>query len=968
MYARTVQHTNVGGESAILSPTIFDSGANTSLEPHLIEDSFWNPVKLLKASLQITLVSLVFCVLSVHTQEAEEANASEQEIEELVVTGSRISKSELEGSSPVQVLDLAYITKSGQTSVGQLLREIPSVAGGAQTTQVNYNGDGTNQISLRGLGSTRTLVLLNGRRLPPSTTGLSATSISSAVDLNTVPVSIVERIEVIKDGASAIYGSDAVAGVVNIITQSGFQGFSVNVQTGITQEGDGARNLFDLTFGDNNEQSAFTFFAGYVDEQAICACDREWATTPLAYYGGDVIFLGSTAPPWGRYVFSNNGEDFDLTRGPEFGEFRPFSFFGGDSYNFAPVNHQRQPSTRWSMMFFGDHSLSDFFGMRDVRTFIMASCLNRDGNQKIAPTPLAPLAFFAYDAPYSKDNFFNPFGADIPDWRRRMVEGGARILDVLTQSKQVTVGIEGRIGGWQWDTYHAFGETTSKGNFGRVYNLHKVANAVGPSLRDEAGEWILDADGSPMCANDTANCVVLNIFNENSVTLEMLSYLTFVDNQSSVQDQKVFGINVVNSALITRAAGPVGIAAGWEWRKERGVDQPDSLVNTLRDAATGFPRKPTSGSYSANEVYAELNVPLAAKQESVDLLEANFAVRYSACDSFGETTNGKFGVKYRPVANLTFRTSYSQAFRAPSISNLFGGNGFEYPALVDPCSQNPTQFCLDDGVPSSGFQPISTQIRTTIGGNPSAQPETAEIQTFGVVYRPSENFSITIDRFDVALTDALNTLGASFILGQCATTGSFCDLIERFTSGALAGNPVNVQNTVTNVGGVDTSGWDIALGFDWQTNFLGEVSFKYEASLLSEYLITRADHTTTDLTGRFVDDLDGYFTKYRSSASVAATRDHFEVKYEMRIIGEAEEDFTDFLTGSTLQRTVDGRIYHNIFVSLAVPELQLSISGGINNLTNEAPPLSLDGLNDNTDVRTFDTAGRYFFIRFNYYR
>lgn len=926
----------------------------------------WHRMQFLRIVLSGVLFGLVAAIPEIHAQENDDSITSESELEEVVVTGSRIIKSDLEGPSPVQVLDSEYIASSGQTSVGQLLREIPSVAGGAQTTQVNYNGDGTNQLSLRGLGSTRTLVLMNGRRLPPSTTGLSSTSISSAVDLNTIPVSIVERIEVIKDGASAIYGSDAVAGVVNIISRRDFPGLSVNVQTGITQEGDGARNMFDITFGDKNEDSAFSFFAGYVDEQAICACDREWAATPLAYYGGEVIFLGSTAPPWGRYVFSQNGKEFDLTRGPEYGDFRPFSFFGGDSYNFAPVNHQRQPSTRWSVMFFGDHALSDFFGMREVRTFISASYLNRDGTQKIAPTPLAPLAFFAFDAPYSKDNFYNPFGADVPDWRRRMLEGGGRILDIVTQTKQVTVGIDGWVGKWQWDVFHAFGETSSKGNFGRVYNLHKVANAVGPSLRDEAGDWVLDAEGNPRCVNDTENCVVLNIFSESSVTLEMLNYLTFFDNQSSLQDQKVFGFSVVNSSIVSRAAGPVGLAAGWEWREERGIDQPDSLINTLGDAATGFPRKPTSGSYSTNEVYAELHVPLVAEQEFVELLEVNFAMRYSDYDSFGETTNGKLGLKYRPVTNLTLRTSYSQAFRAPSISNLFGGNGFEYPALVDPCSQNPTQFCIDDGVPSTGFQPISTQIRTTIGGNSAAQPETAEIQTFGAVYRPTENFSITIDRFSVALTDALNTLGTSFILNQCATTGNFCHLIERFTHGALAGNPVNVQNTVTNVGGVDTRGWDIAVGYDWQTDFLGKVSFKYEASLLNEYLITRADDTTTDLTGRFVDDLDGYFTKYRSSTSVVMSRESFEFTYQMRVIGEAEEDFTDFLTGDSLQRTVEGRIYHNIFGSKIFPKQRLSLTGGISNLTNEDPPLSLDGLNDNTDVRTFDTAGRYFFFRVNY--
>lgn len=907
----------------------------------------------------------VLLSISAFAQDDDDEDASE-EIEEVIVTGSRIVRTDLEGTSPVQIFERIQIARSGQTSIGQLLREIPSVAGGAQTTQINNGGDGTNRISLRGLGSTRTLVLMNGRRLPPSSTGLASTNLSSAVDLNTIPVSMVDRIDVFKDGASAIYGSDAVAGVVNIVTRRDFQGIEMNVQTGVTQEGDGARNVIDLTIGGSSDNGSFMAYAGYVDEGNICACDRDWADTPLAYFGGDVIFLGSSAPPWGRYRFTQGEEAMDLTRGPEYGDFRPFNFFGGDSYNFAPSNHQRQPSIRWSMMFVGDQNLTDFPVLGDVRAFVRASYLNRDSNQKLAETPLAPLAFFSFNAPYSKDNFYNPFGADIPDWRRRMVEDGSRTEDTLTETKQLVIGLEGVFGSWSWDAYHAFGETASEGHFGRIYNLEKVANAAGPSLKDADGNWVLDSDGNPMCANDTENCVVLNTFGQNSVTQAMIDYITFVDNQSSLQDQKIYAVNFINSAILERDAGPVGMALGWEWREERGADTPDSQVNALGSGATGTPRKPTSGGYTVNEFYGELNIPLIAYADLFELLETNIAIRFSDYDSFGATTNGKFGLKYRPFDGLTLRTSFSQSFRAPSTSNLFGGSGFSFPALADPCSQNPTQFCIADGVPASGFQPISTQIRTTVGGNPTAQPETADTLTYGVVYKPMDGLAITVDRFDVALTDALTTLGANFILTQCATNGNFCNLIERFTSGPNAGNPINVVNTITNVGGVDTSGWDIGLYYDWGATFLGDVSITYEASLLSEYLITRADNTTDDLTGRFSDDLDGYFTEYRSSTSVVVERDAFTFSYQMRIIGEADEEFTDFATGATLERTVEGRIYHDIHANLELPDHNMSLSGGIDNLMNEEPPLSLDGFNDNTDVRTFDTAGRYFFFKINY--
>ena len=924
----------------------------------------------MKKNVQVTLTLLFLSALAIFSTpfSAQDSDNDSDEIEELVVTGSRIVRIDLEGTSPVQIFEEEDIFRSGVTSLGQLLREMPSVAGGAQTTQVNNGGDGTSRISLRGLGSTRTLVLMNGHRLPPSSTGLASTNLGSVVDLNTIPVSMVSRVEVFKDGASAIYGSDAVAGVVNIITRRNFNGLQLNFQTGISQQGDGARNGIDLTIGESSDNGSFMAFAGYVDEGATCACDRDWADTPMSYFAGNVIFLGSSAPPWGRYRYTKDGVNYDQTLGPDYSGWQPFNFFGGDSYNFAPSNYQRQPSTRWTMSFVGDQYVYDLPMFGDVRFSFSGSYLNRDGNQKLAETPLAPLAFFGYPAIYSKDNYYNPFGADITDWRRRMVEDGSRTEDVLTETKQLKIGIDGTWGSWDWEAFHTFGETASEGHFGSIYNLEKVANAVGPSLKDANGNWVLDADGNPQCVNDTANCVVLNTFGQNSVTQEMLDYITFTDNQSSLQDQKVFAVNLVNNRWLQNDAGPVGLALGWEWREERGSDTPDSQVNALGSGATGTPRKPTSGGYQVWEAYGEIYLPLISSGGFIEWLETNIALRYSDFDSFGTTTNGKFGVKLRPSKYVTLRSSFSQAFRAPSTSNLYGGNGFSFPALSDPCAKNPTQFCIADGVPAGGFQPISTQIRTTVGGNPMAQPETADTWTFGIVFEPWfwNDLAVTVDHFNVSLTDALSTLGASFILTQCATKGEFCHLIERISSGANAGNPINVINTVTNVGGVDTNGWDIGVYWDLGEIFLGGVNLRYEASLLGEYVVTQADGTKIDHTDRFIDDQHGYFTDYRSSTDVVLTRGNLVLGYQLRFIGDAEENFTDFATGATLERTVDGRVYHDLYGTWTIPENNMVISGGIDNVLDKEPPFSLDGFNDNTDVRTFDTVGRYFYLKISY--
>ena len=914
---------------------------------------------------RFTLISVLGFALTLGVVAQEDVEEEEgEDIEEVVVTGSRIVRVELEGSSPVQVFDRIDIERSGETSLGELLREIPSVAGGAQTTQINNGGDGTNRISLRGIGSGRTLVLMNGRRLPSSTTGLASTNLTGAVDLNTIPVSMVDRIEVFKDGASAIYGSDAVAGVVNILTRRGYDGVQVNYQHGVSSRGDGIRTGADMTFGGSSDRSSFLVFGSYVNEGSICACDRDWAETPLALFGGETIFLGSSAPPWGRYRFTDaNGDRQDQTRGPEFGDWRSFSFFGGDSYNYAPSNHQRQPSRRFSVAFNGDRMIDDLPFLGDSRFSLEMSYLNRDSDQRLAEVPLAPLAFFGYAAPYTADNYYNPFGVDVHDWRRRMVEGGSRFEDTITETKRILLGLDGELGNWDYDMYATFGETATEGHFGDIYNLERVKNAVGPSLMDEDGNFVLDGDGNPLCANDTGSCVPLNVFGQNSVTQEMLDYVTFVDNQSSLQDQKAFAFNLVNSDIADLPAGPMGVAFGYEWREERGKDVPDSQVNALGGAATGTPRKPTSGGFSVKELYGEMVVPVLGDIAIAESVELSLATRFSSYDPFGDTTNSNVGFKWRFSPQIMARMKLSQAFRAPSTSHLYGGSGFSFPSLGDPCSTNPTSFCIADGVPAGGFEPISTQIRTTVGGNINAQPETADVQTYGFVIEPNflSGLSITIDHFDIDLTDALATLGASFILNSCAESGEYCELIERIPSGQNAGNPINVINTVTNVGGVNTAGWDMGVSYLGLELLGGNWDFRFEATRLEEYEVISADGSSSDLAGKFASDAN--YTNWRSNFDIVYNRVNLQMSWNMRTVGDADETAFDYATGEDVDRVLEGRTYHDLQASYDFVDQNMIIAGGIDNVMDEDPPLSLDGFNDNTDVRTFDTAGRYYYMK-----
>ena len=931
----------------------------------------------MKTRLYWALAAPALCLAPGATIHAQGEDA--ERIEEVIVTGSRIPRSDLDGVAPVTVYTAADIDRSGATSIGQILREIPSVAGGAQTTQVNNGGGGIMQISLRGMGAVRTLVLLNGRRVTASVDS-GANGIS--VDLNTIPTSVIKRIEVLKDGASAVYGSDAIAGVVNIITKKNHEGFELSTYWGDTTRGGGSRAQVDLVAGGGGEDNNWLFVASTTDEEQIEVTDRKWAMTPLFYAAGDVIFLGSSAPPWGRYrsfteAAANrdcNGDgtigtnNCDLTLGPEYGsDFRTFNYFGGDSYNYAPANYQRQPNHRWSLSFFGETglgALTDVGVLGEVSGYLEATYTNRESRQKLAEVPLAPLAFFGYAAPYSKDNYYNPLGVDIPDWRRRMVEGGSRMSPNEENTIRLLLGVRGEwvagaLDGWTWDANMARGESRRTVHFGHIYNLQRVGNAVGPTTGSPATNDLA-------CVNDPANCVPLNTFGENSVTQEMIDYITFTTNEEFSLEQQMFALQFSTPALVDLPAGPMGVALGFEFRDQSAADVPDSQVAALGDSATGTPRQPTSGGYDVREAYVELVVPLVADRPWAESLELEAAVRYSNYDAFGATTNPKIGWRWRPMGDLVIRGSMSSAFRAPNVGELYGGAGSSFPSLSDPCSGGRVggNVCQDPRVPDAGFEIISTQIRTRVGGNASLTPEEADILTVGLVWTPESiaGMSLALDYYQYELMDAIGGLGADFILNSCAKRGELCDRIARFPDG----NVRQLDNRTANANGLESSGVDVAAAYTGIVLPKGELDVRLDLTRVLAHDLIQPDGTVIEHAGWFRDEQDGHFGEWKAIVGLRyQLNDRFNVTWDLRYIDDVAEEYEDQFTSENLERTLEGRIYHDVQTnwSFELGDVLSTLTVGVDNVLDEDPSFSLDGFNDNTDVRTFDTAGRFAYAR-----
>ena len=909
--------------------------------------------------------------------------ADEEKVERIEVTGSRIKRVDMEGANPVQIITREDLVQSGISNIGDILQEIPAVAGAATNTAINNGGGGAVRVSLRGLGSQRTLVLINGRRLVHSGSGAN-----SSADLSTIPVAIIKRIEVLKDGASAVYGSDAVAGVINVITRDDFEGFEANVSyDGSTENWDGETKTVDVTMGFNNDKGNAVVSAYYTQQTEQMSGDRDWSAFEYALdpETGELNKGGSSAPPWGRY----NGIDgaggcssftHGAANGP--GQSDPSTFtnptgyecwdWGKDTYNYAPANYHLTPQERYGFYASGEYEIAD-----SLRFFSELSFNRRTSKTKLAPLPLAPLAFFGWgDAPYSADNYYNQqFGpkdkdgntVEIADWRRRMVETGGRDTTFRVDTVRAVFGLSGEFdNSWGYEVSYVFGSNEAGTAAQGGVNFEKVNNAVGPSF--------MDAQGNVVCgtaANPIEGCVSLNTFGipgtDTQVTQEMLDYITFEAHDFGSNEQTVLSASVFGD-VFDLPAGTVGMVFGAEHRTESGSDLPDALI--ALGITSGSSRTKTEGDYSVNELFTEINVPLLSGVVGAESLELDGAVRYSDYDTFGDTTNYKIGLKWRPIEEVMIRSTLSTAFRAPSTSELYAGSSDNSPTVVDKCATNPTPFCIADGVPAGGFEPIGDQLSSTKGGNANLTPEEADTLTVGIVYSPDfiEGLSLTIDYWDIDLTSAISTIGEQLILDKCADEGLYCDLITRYgaDAGSLYGNSSDIDDRNINVGSIHSQGYDFNALYTMDTQ-IGTLSFGLDSTYYQTYDITQADGSVVENAGWYRQNSgDGNFPEWKTNLNVKLASNDWSAYWKVRYIGEVLEPFDANADGTTDladpsdSRTVDSQIINDVRFTYFFDNVSTTI--GVNNLFDEDPSFANTGFNDNTDPRTYETTGRHLYL------
>jgi outer membrane receptor protein involved in Fe transport len=809
--------------------------------------------------------------------------------------------------------------------------------------------------------------------------------------------------------------------VVNIITKKNFAGLEVSAYTGGTSNG-GFLYTLGATGGERSDKGGFLLSFQWYDQSDVLAGQRDLSKQDMAvnHRTGETVTEGSSGVPEGRFGHagasdSNMGnatyrelrrrsnDAGNFFRDPEDG-WRANMATGnsdigaGDNYNYQPENYLLTPSQRISLWGQGDYEL----GSR-ARAYFEASYTNRKSEQLLAPEPL----FTATEqVVVSRDNVYNPFGRDLFDVRRRLVEFGNRFFYQDVNTARAVLGLdgsftdEGFFNTWTYDMNFGYGRT--QGTDSKMGNLirHKLQAAVGPSFFDETGTAVCGTpDNVP-----TEPCVPLNLFGGvGSITPEQVRGLTYEGVARGLSDQLTYNVQT-NGELFELWKRPVGIALGYSYRREKGEYVPDPLTNS--GDTTGNKTEKTGGGYRENAGFVELNVPLVADVPAVQLFEVQAALRFFNFDTFGSDATYKFGGRWQLFEHIALRATYSTAFRAPSVAELYQGQADNFPDASDPCSVfnqdtgendrtlTPAQQanCAAEGIPTD-HSDDRVQLRSRVGGNPALQAETAKILTFGTVITPKgskfiDGLSLTVDYFAVDVDNAITSKTAEVILANCYNktprSEEDCNLITRNAFNAIE----EISDLNTNIGGFETTGIDFGIVYSLPTD-VGTVRATFDGIILGKFNQILADGTVVEGKGAY-DPIQGVYPGLRFNVGASWGWEGILAGVAGRYTGSIVEcegqDCSDQVRSEFAAGVADGtitddpetpenetifpeRTVHTNFVadiyagySFSTTLGYTSLQAGINNVFNSPPPKIFNGFLANSDANTYDYLGRWFYI------
>jgi iron complex outermembrane receptor protein len=856
----------------------------------MLQDNLGNPKLRMAVRLALTGGSLAASLGVANAQTAPAAATSDASLQEVVVTGSRISVPNQVSISPVTFVSALDIQQSGVTRVEDLLNELPQVFA-AQGANISNGATGTAEVDLRGLGAKRTLVLVNGLRLGPGDPRTGGSS-----DINMIPAEMIDSIEVLTGGASSTYGADAVGGVVNFKLNDHFEGVKIVADAGIynhhntntsgvedaisaagfqqapSSVNTGAQKSLAFIAGINSSDGKgnATFYATYRNVAAIlegkysysaCTLNSGYTTSNSGKFscgGSGTGFPGRFATIGAGAAASNN------TIGPN-GSLVPYT--NADNYNFGPINYFQRPDERYTAGAFLHYDFNE-------HASVYASTMFMD--DKSLAQIAASGAFFANFAV----NCANPFlsAQELTAWcggstagsttnlfiGRRNVEGGGRVDDLEHTDWRVTLGVKGKIvDGWDYDASWQHSIVNLNETQQNYFSTAKIDNAfnviTGPALLGD-GKTPNPQAGQPECItkyNGTVpSCVPYNIFSLGQVTPQALAYLEVPGIQTGQIAQTVVDVNFTGDlgkygVQMPTASSGLKINFGGEWRDVTEVTNPDEEFQTGDLAGSGGDIPPTSGGIISREAFIEARLPLIDDHFLAQSLALETGYRYSDYNLGFKTNTYKFGVEWSPISDLRLRGSFQRAVRAPNVTELFTPQVVALDGNSDPCAgtavKPPTASqaqCAAAGVPAGQYPAIpspANQYNGLIGGNPALKPETALTTSFGIGWTPSfvPGLRLQIDYFDIKIENVVTTIGSNTVLLQCINNGNFCNDIHRDANASLwLSNNGFVVDSLANVGKLETRGVDIDLSYGFDIGPAGKIRTNLVGTYVDEYVVT----------------------------------------------------------------------------------------------------------------------------------
>ncbi|MCO1333627.1 TonB-dependent receptor [Microbulbifer sp. OS29] len=840
--------------------------------------------------------------------------------EEVTVTGQSLTGSHLrhfqsDGYLPVDRLSRDQLEMTGAQTIADLLKFLPAISGNSTSTSVSQESDGTATVSLRGLPANSTLVLINGRRI------ISDGFKGEATDLNTIPLALVERVEILKDGASAVYGSDAIAGVVNIILQRDFEGLSVKSFFGQTPHSDRESESHNLTWGWRGDRAHVMLNLSQNKQGAVMSRNRNLSSSAdsRALGGSD---QRSSAIPEGFIALGENDVITSLSAGL-YQDWSTEDKFDYSDYSSAVTPTQNDSIYIAGNLDIGDSSVafSEIMGVRST------------GKSTSAPTPVFT-HFDNGDLTISADNLYNTFDQDIYDVRRRIIELGPRVQNNQTNSWRFNTGLKGFWDEWQWEL---------GASIHRAYKKETLSNVIDPYALSTGLK-------GPDTCNATISCIPINLLGPSgSIDPNQLDYIR--GKSVTTSNSRMTSLTFITDGIVKKIpAGNILAAAGIEFRRESVSLR--SNDNTGLSFIGGHAPGSTEGTRTIKEAFAEVSVPIISEK-----LWFDGAIRTSYYNDFGDTSNPKLAIRWKPAPSLLVRSSYTAGFRAPTLTDMNQQGYQTQEFLFDPCTSSNAS-----SLPGCLAQADNSRIQylTEFSGNPDLKPETSRTASLGVTWQPPDiaGFTATLDFYDIDEDQVIGT-NPQFLLDQNAYFNLYTDLVVRDGNGDIT----QIYASRINQGSREIRGYDTAFRYEFQTGDNSQLQLALNISRMLHYLNQSSPESNQkDFVGTFTDISSGgvgSLPKWKANAGAYWNRGPWNAGYTIHYVGSLTEAFTN-QDGTDGARKISDWSSQDIQISYT-PSEPLKFAIGINNLLDTPPPFASTSVSDNYDYQTYDLTGRFLY-------